>query len=201
MVRGGLGILTAPWSKHLPTPIPPFRSVQASKRRWNWHNMTIFDPSRKGFRTDRKTATCPYSHEGLDAWTDQKRGNGVKGHSDHESGTGKCAQCGGDDGAPPTLYRGADYPPGGRASASRVSPVLASRPSPGRPVQRRQRAAGRPDATGHAFCHDAAHARAAAIRGLQRRCHPQHDTRTGARGADSLFRGHDRPGKARAKYR
>jgi hypothetical protein len=92
------------------SPIPKRPSVQTSMESAQHDD---FRSVQKGVSDGSENGNLSLSHEGLDAWTDQKRGNGVKGHSDHESGTGKCAQCGGDDGAPPTLYRGADYPPEG----------------------------------------------------------------------------------------
>ncbi len=111
-IRGGLGGLSS-WSKrcvrpHFSLPIRP--SVQMPME---WALLAIFDPSKKPSADGSKNANLSYSHAGLDAWTDRKSGNGVQGHSDHQRGPGLCAQCHGEEGAPPTLHNGAGYPPDG----------------------------------------------------------------------------------------
>jgi Protein of unknown function (DUF3631) len=73
-------------------------------------NFKPYQPDSLG--TDEKCEK-PNNHAGWDVGTDGNGGLGLNSHLQAHDSPGRCAQCGGDEGAAPTLYRGADYPPEG----------------------------------------------------------------------------------------
>jgi 5S rRNA maturation endonuclease (ribonuclease M5) len=101
------------WDIYL-TPSDEFSAFDPSKRP-NADGMgtsLVFRSVQEGVADGSKNANLSNSHAGLDAWTFRKAGNGVATCSDQEK-VGLCAQCRGDQGAPPTLYKGPGYPPEG----------------------------------------------------------------------------------------
>jgi Protein of unknown function (DUF3631) len=93
------------WEAYIPgqnTLAPQTTTSEASKRPYadGSKGSSDFRSVLKDGRDGSKNANLSYSHAGKDAWTDRKPGNGAKGHSDHENGTGdfpdslrRCAQC------------------------------------------------------------------------------------------------------------
>jgi len=77
------------WSAYLPGQNPPSREFCPSdpSKRPNHDGMGTscnFRSVQAAAPDGSKNANLSYSHAGLDAWTDRKAGNGVKGHSGQE---------------------------------------------------------------------------------------------------------------------
>jgi hypothetical protein len=93
-----------------PPTIPKRRSVETVAA-VGQHG--VFRSVAGGSGDGSKNGNLSYSHAGSDVSTFRKAESEVPSHSDQENGPGLCPQCNSDYGTPPTLYQGADFPPGG----------------------------------------------------------------------------------------